>query len=367
MSKVVIYECPSYEAVGPLVERAMEEFAPPLGGRRVLIKPNILGPCRPEEHVTTHPSLVEAAVAACRRRGAAEIVVGDNPGMTSYGSTDHAARVAGIIDAAGECYRNIAESPQAVRGATPLVDELPISRAVLEADVVINLAKMKTHVATGITGAVKNTFGYVVGAAKTRLHAAYAGPQMFSRAVLDVFAIRPPEISIMDAVYALEGQGPSGGRPRFVGRLLAARDAVALDAVAAHLMGFRPQEVPYLVGARKRGLGEAELARLQIVGPAEPLPRFLRPRVGLALGAWAAGWLGRLYVTQPRPNKKVCVRCGACARQCPVEAIRMSPFPVIDAGRCISCFCCHEFCKYKAMKLSPRVRLFQRARGGQER
>jgi uncharacterized protein (DUF362 family)/Pyruvate/2-oxoacid:ferredoxin oxidoreductase delta subunit len=366
MSHVTVTHCPDYAAAEGVVRQALEQFAPPVAGRRVLIKPNILGPCEPDQHVTTHPSLVRAAVAFCRRMEAAEIVVGDNPGMTSYGTTDHAAQVAGIVEAADGCYRNIAEHPQTVHGATPRMDALPVARAVLEADVIINLPKMKTHVATGITGAVKNTFGYVIGAAKTGLHAAYPGAEPFSRAVLDVYAIRPPDVSIMDAVYAMEGQGPSGGRPRFVGRLLASRDAVALDAVAARIMGYKPGDIPYLVGATKRGLGEAQLEAITIDGPADPVEKFRRPRVGVTVGTWAARLVSRLFVTQPRANKRTCVRCGACARQCPVDAIRMDPYPVIDAAKCISCFCCHEFCRYKAMRLAPQSRFFQRL-GGRKR
>ncbi len=363
MIRVLAYECDSYDAVAPVVERAFEELAPPLEGKRVLLKPNVLGPCPPEQHVTTHPGVVSAAVAACRRRGAAEIIVGDNPGMTGYGSTDHAARVAGIVEAADGCYRNLAESPRPVHGATPRFDRLPVSRAVLDADVVVNLPKMKTHVATALTGAVKNTFGYVVGAAKTGLHARYAGPKRFARAVLDVFAIRPPDVSIMDAVYAMEGQGPSGGRPRFVGRVLASRDAAALDAVVARMMGFRPDRVPVLEAARKRGLGETNLDRIRIEGPAEPIPGFRRPRIGTGVGSYATVVMGWFFVTQPRADRGKCVRCGTCARQCPVDAIRMNPYPAIDAEKCISCFCCHEFCKYKAMNLARRVRLFRRLRG----
>lgn len=363
MSLVTVYHCPSYDSVGPLLEQAFERFSPPLEGKHVFIKPNLLGPCPPREHVTTHPSLVSAAVEACRRRGAAEIIVGDNPGMTSYGSTDHVARVTGIREAAGQYYRNIAENPRTVEGVTPKVERLPISAAVLDADVVVGLAKAKTHVATGITGAVKNTFGYVVGAAKTQLHAACAGKDDFARAVLDVYALRPPDFSIIDAVYAMEGQGPSGGRARFVGRLLASRDNVALDAVMADMMGFGPKEVPYLAAAAKRGLGETDLARIEIDGPADRIKGFRRPTFGLSVGTWASRWMSYLFVTQPRADPALCVKCGACCEQCPVEAIRMAPYPVIDPGLCVSCFCCHEFCKYRAMHLAPRIRLFKFLRG----
>jgi uncharacterized protein (DUF362 family)/ferredoxin len=350
--------------VAEFVAAALDRFAPPVAGKRVFVKPNILGPCKPEEHVTTHPSLVRAVVDYCRAHGAAEIVVGDNPGMTSYGTSEYAARVAGIIEAADGCYRNIAELPHVVRGATARMADLPMAQAVLDAEVIINLPKMKTHVATGITGAVKNTFGHVIGAAKTQLHAAHAGPKEFAGAVLDVFAVRRPDVSILDAVYAMEGQGPAGGQPKFVGRLLASDDAVALDVVAAEIMGFGVAEIPYLVEAGRRNLGETQRDRIETLGPVSPVAGFRRPKLNLSVGTFVARWVCRLFVTQPRADRKACVRCGVCARQCPVDAIAMNPYPEIDAAKCISCFCCHEFCRYKAMRLAPRVRLIQRLRGG---
>jgi len=357
--RVSIYPA-DYEHVAEAVERAFDEHAPPVRGRSVLVKPNILGAVAPERHVTTHPSLVRATVAALERRGAGRILVGDNSGMRVYGSNEQTARVAGILDAAGGRYVNLGASPVKVRVESDFAEDLAFSREVLEADVLVSLPKMKTHVATGITGGVKNTYGHLVGGEKTRLHRQAVGPENFARAVLDVYRVRPPDLVILDAVVAMEGQGPSGGRPREVGRVLASTSAVALDAVMAAMMGIEPRRIPMLRIAEELGLGPADLGGIQVEGPFAVVPHFKAPGVGMGFGTWVSRLATYVFVTQPTVRRKNCVRCGSCAKSCPVEAITMTDSgPVIDYAKCVSCFCCHEMCRYEAMDLSRRMRWLQ--------
>jgi uncharacterized protein (DUF362 family)/Pyruvate/2-oxoacid:ferredoxin oxidoreductase delta subunit len=349
-----------YEHVEQAVERAFDAYAPPVEGRTVLVKPNILGAMGPERHVTTHPAVVRATVAALRRRRAGRILVGDNSGMRAYGSNEQAARAAGILEAAGGHYVNLGASPVAVKLKSEFAAELAFSREVLEADVLVSLPKMKTHVATLITGAVKNTYGHLVGGEKARLHREAAGPENFARAIVDVYQVRPPDFVILDAIVAMEGQGPSGGRPREVGRLLASRQAVALDTVMAAMMGLEPRSVPMLRIAEARGLGPADLGAVEIDGEFEVVHKFKRPGVGMGLGGFAARLATYVIVTQPRVRRGKCVRCGSCVKACPVSAITMTDAgPVIDYAKCISCFCCHEMCRYESMDLTRRMRFLQ--------
>jgi uncharacterized protein (DUF362 family)/Pyruvate/2-oxoacid:ferredoxin oxidoreductase delta subunit len=362
-ARVSIYRA-DYDHVEEAVEQALEAYAPPVAGRSVLVKPNILGAMAPERQVTTHPSLVRAAVAALKRRGAGRIMVGDNSGMRAYGSNEEAARAAGILDAAAGHYVNLGASSVAVPMASDFAKELAFSREVLEADVLISLPKMKTHVATLITGGVKNSFGHLVGGEKCRLHRDAPGAENFAAAVVDVYQVRPPDLVILDAVMAMEGQGPSGGRPRHVGRVLASPSAVALDAVMAAMMGLEPRRVPMLRIAERRGLGTIDLNRMEIAGPFEVAPRFRLPGVGTGLGAFAARLAAYVIVTQPRVRSAKCVRCGSCVKACPVGAVTMAGAgPVIDYSKCISCFCCHEMCRYESMDLARRMRFLQRLGG----
>jgi len=358
--RVSLYPAGDYAEVAEAVERAFADHAPPLAGKTVLLKPNILGAMPPERHVNTHPAVVRAAVEAAERRGAARVLVGDNSGMRAYGSNEHAATVAGIREAVGDRYVNLGASPVPTPVQSAFADRLAVSREVLECDVLVSLPKMKTHVATAITGAVKNAYGHLVGGEKTRLHRLAQGAEAFARAVVDVFEIRPPDLVVMDAVVAMEGQGPSGGRPRPVGRVLASTNAVALDTVMAAMMGLAPRAVPMLREAERRGLGPADLAAVELDGPFRRVPGFKTPAVGQGLGTWVSRLATYVLVTRPVVRPKRCVRCGSCVAACPVEAVTMTDRgPVIDYGRCIACFCCHEMCRYGAMDLSRRMRWLQ--------
>jgi len=358
-TRVSIYEA-DYDRLERCVEQALDAYAPPLEGRSVLLKPNILGAMAPEKHVNTHPALVRAVIAAVARRRPGRIMVGDNSGMRAYGSNEHAARVAGILDAAGGRYVNLGASPAPVKMDSPFAAELAFSREVLEADVLVSLPKMKTHVATAVTGAVKNAFGHLVGGEKTRLHREAVGAENFARAVVDVFQVRRPDLVIMDAVYAMEGQGPSGGRPREVGRVLASDNAVALDAVMAAMMGLAPRRVPTLRIAEERGLGPADLAAVEIEGPFAVVPKFKVPGISMGLGAMLARVAATVLVTRPAFKAQKCVKCGSCAKACPVQAIRMTDAgPTIDRAKCILCFCCHEMCRYEAMDLARRMKFLR--------
>ncbi len=357
MARVCLWEAPDYDHVRPAVEAALETFRPDVAGKTVLVKPNLLGAVPPDRPVCTHPSVVRAICEALEARGAGKVLVGDNPGMRAYGSNEETARTAGLLEAAGDRYVNLGASPVRTPVQSEFADTLAVSREVLEADLLVSLPKMKTHVATGITGAVKNTYGYLVGAEKTRLHQAARGPEAFARAVLDVFAIRPPTLSILDAVVGMEGQGPSGGKPRQVGRIVASRNAVALDALMCRMMGLDPERVPMLRVAAERGLGPIAESEIDVEGPMSELDAFEVPGISMGLGGFAARVASHLFVTRPRVRYDKCVRCGSCEAACPVDAIEMTARgPEIDPRACIACFCCHEMCRYEAMDLTRRMR-----------
>ena len=359
MARVAIYEA-DYESVEEAVERAFDDFAMDLKQKTVLVKPNIIGAVKAERAVCTHPAVVRATIRALDRRGAGRVIVGDNSGMRAYGSNEQAARVAGILEASDGRYVNLGASPVATPVESKFADRLAFSKVVLDADLVVSLPKMKTHVATGITGAVKNTFGHLVGGEKTGLHRAAVGAENFAQAVLDVFRVRKPDLSILDGVVAMEGQGPSGGQLRQVRRIVASNDAVALDTVMASMMGVEPKRIPMLRLAGEQGLGPVTLKEIQVDGPFEVVEDFKIPAISPGLGTWLARLGGNLVVAQPRVRRNKCVKCGSCAMACPVEAITMTDDgPRIAYKKCISCFCCHEMCRYEAMDLSRRMRLLQ--------
>jgi uncharacterized protein (DUF362 family)/NAD-dependent dihydropyrimidine dehydrogenase PreA subunit len=361
MGTVAIYRT-SYETVAKTVRQAFEDCALDVARKSVLIKPNILGPFEVDRHITTHPSVVAAVLAEVRRRGPRRVFVGDNPGMRGYGANLECARRSGILAVCDGAYVNLSEAGRKVSINSRFIQEVVVSGEVLDADILISVPKMKTHLVTTLTAAIKNSFGHLVGGQKAELHRRALGARNFSEIVVDVYQLRPPDFVVVDGVVAMEGRGPSSDELYQAGVIVAGTNGVEVDAVVATLMGAPPQKVPMLTIARDRGLGEIDPNNMKLKGDLSPLPNYKLP--SSLSGGWmetlAARLLTHVMVSQPVPITEKCVRCGMCARHCPVEAITMNPYPTIDKRRCISCFCCHEFCKYTAMDVGKTIKFLRK-------
>jgi uncharacterized protein (DUF362 family) len=348
-----------YPHMDGLVENILQTFPLPWGGKRVLLKPNMLGPYPPEKGITTHPSLIRSLVKALKKRGAI-CWVGDNPGLSGYAANERCARVSGILEAADGGYVNFAKETVQVSLESRFLDKLVVSRAVLDADLLINVPKFKTHVQTRITGAVKNMFGILVGAEKARVHFAVPRPSQFSEALVDIYRIRVPDLTIMDAVVGMEGNGPSGKELRFIGKVLASRNSVLLDGLMAAMMGIPAKDVDHLAIAGQRGLGEVDPARMEIRGSWESLKKFKTP-IPFASQGWFGTLLNKLlYRPLIKPKLKVrrdlCTRCEVCIQHCPAQALSLRELPFLEEKKCISCYCCYELCPSQAMELTSWMR-----------
>lgn len=347
------------------VELIFRRFPLSLSGARVLVKPNMLGPYKPEKAVTTDPALVSAVVDYLVSAGA-DPVVGDNPGARGYGISRKCGEITGIAAAARGRFVNIGEESVEVGIDSPFTQKARVSRAVMDADMVISLPKLKTHVQTIMTGGIKNTFGYLIGAEKSRIHSLARTSRDFGRILVDIFSIRPPDLTIMDAILAMEGDGPSSGRPREVGRIIASTDTPAVDVVASRLIGLEPEDVAYL----REALGRwPDWGRPGEVGPAElaPVPGFALPRSFIhGVKSYMANWLVFSFLKKSRLRIRadLCTACGTCEESCPVGAMKIEDGkPVIDREACIACYCCHELCPRGAVELTPYVRSLLRGRG----
>ncbi|MBD3367279.1 MAG: DUF362 domain-containing protein [Candidatus Eisenbacteria bacterium] len=362
---VAVVSCGSYERreVGAAVSRAVDliggigRFVRP--GERILLKPNLLSAKAPERAITTHPEVARAVIRLVRDAGA-EPEMGDSPGGAIRG-VERVWRNTGFEELAEEtevALRSFEASGSEER--TGALRPYMVARPVLEADGIINLPKMKTHVLTLYTGAVKNMYGIVPGFMKGRLHSVAPRPVPFSRIVVDIFSLRPPRLHVMDAVAAMEGDGPSGGSRRHVGAILASADPVALDAVASGMMGYRERQVPTVRIGEERGLGVAGLDRIDIVGDdAEKLA----PEDFRLPGTGALNYIPDILVRLLEPfiwahpemsPERGCrgPECGLCVRSCPVRAIRLvDGVPTVDFKTCVECLCCHEVCPHDAVEV----------------
>lgn len=370
MARVALTHCASYSL--PEVERGLREVitgalggnGPSLDGKRVLIKPNLLAAREPERCVTTHPAVVGAAVDYFRERGAV-VSVGDSPG--------------GAVRGVERVWKNTGMLAMAESRGVDLVNfeaggwrERPvgqrtyaIARALESFDLIVSVAKFKTHVLTLLTGSVKNTFGCVPGLHKPALHLKHPRPNAMSKVIVDVFSLVRPWLNIIDAVESMDRGGPSSGRVVKTGLLGASSDAVALDTVFAALVGLDPMKVPVIREAAGRGLGEAAIERIDIAGGR--LEEF--GVTGFEIPSnWAFGLipgilgsaLTRFLWVRPSIQKEVCTGCRLCADMCPAGAISFDTGAgTVNAGLCKSCLCCHEACPEGAVevKMSRLARL----------
>lgn len=274
---VAIVRCPAYESTA--VDRALEEALGLLGGigrfikrdEQVLLKPNLLAAASPDEHATTHPEVVAGVIRQVQQAGGRPFLA-ESP---AFGSLAHVAETAGV----GAVARRYEVPLVELDRPTHLPVKSPINGRwlvgdprVIQADVVINLPKLKSHVQARLTGAVKNLYGCVPGKRKVWWH-------FQARHALDTFCDMLVEnaravssaLTVVDAVVAMEGRGPRRGTPRPVGLLVVGEDPVAVDAVLGALVGLPADQHEVLRAAARRGIGTPDLAAIRVVG--EPLDR----------------------------------------------------------------------------------------------
>lgn len=370
-NSVFIVRCPDYDVVGDKITEliammtGMGSFAAP--GEKIVLKVNLLQPAKPEQALTTHPALVAAVARLLKNEGAIPIIA-DSPG-SGYPYTERNLnrfyRTCGMSQAAEKAgiKLNLDTTYDTVSyPAGKMIKRFEVITPVLEADAVFNLCKLKTHLFMHMTGAVKNIFGVIPGLTKPGYHFKLRDKARFAAMLLDLAEYVSPRVSIMDAVMALEGEGPgSRGVPRHVGLLIAARSPLALDVVASEIIGLKRANNPVLIEAENRGLYPNRIEEVEIVGADisdlrvldYKLPATAVEGSGFGRFDWLAPMFRKRMTLQPRVIKANCIVCGACRDSCPVKAITIVDcnHAQINDDVCIRCYCCHEMCPEGAIKL----------------
>jgi uncharacterized protein (DUF362 family)/NAD-dependent dihydropyrimidine dehydrogenase PreA subunit len=354
MSKVMIQPA-SYENVRQAVDRAFELFPVTISGKKVLIKPNVLRSSETKEGIVTNPAVLRAVVEKVETMGPGSLIVGDNPGLFSYGANEESFTRTGLMEAAKGHYKNIGNDSQKVAFNPQYMPFVSVSRDVLEADVIISLPKFKTHGLTVLTGAIKNSYGILPGAQKAMLHKAAGSPTGFNEVIVEVFRLRVPDLFIVDAVVGMEGNGPASPDLRTIGVILVSDNAVAVDSVIATMMGCDPGRLRFLQKAKEAGLGDFDLNTIEIIGELKRLPDFKLPPLGgeaIFRNEAMQSMLHKRATLRPQADPEKCTSCGTCVDHCPVSALSMvADIPQVNADICIACFCCQEMCPEKAITL----------------
>ena len=369
--KVALARAPAY---GPGLQRTISQLLGEIGGmeyfvkpgNKVFIKPNLLTDRTPEEAVTTHPEIVRALVRLIRKAGG-EPVVGDSPA--------NVVKIERVWDRTG--FRALCEEEDVPllnlekEGSVEFSENgvtFSISKPVMEADVILNVPKVKTHVLTVLTAGVKNMYGTIPGFQKSILHKLHARPADFGKLLATIYSKVPPALTVADAITGMEGDGPSNGKAIHLGFLAASADPVALDLTLCRILGIAYRSVPYL-RLLSNG-GGVENNRIEVVGEAlenvtpatfrvpstiiahlipQPLVRLIEPYL----------WI--------RPAvSDACVFCERCVKACPMRALSQEKGekPMLDPGLCIGCCCCHEVCPEDAIAMtqSPLLNFVRRGK-----
>ncbi len=343
-------------------------------GKNIVLKPNALAAAK----FTFTPPEIMVELKKLIENEAKEIIAGDSTMTKGFTNTTlKRSRIKEMCENAGMKVLNFFESK---REKIDLINPPPaaensmyLPKEVTSTDLVINLPKLKTHGGYVYTGAVKNLFGLL--SYKMTMHQTHKRKSDFQKMLADIyFAVEetnksqmPKVLTIMDAVIAMEGKGPRGGKPRKVGLLIAGFNSAAVDIVGYTLMNGHPTDLEAINSVAERTGLPVDISKLKILGEnytnyivkdfKKPNVMSLRKDRLPATGAYAK--IAKKFTSiSIKINGKKCLLCEECVKNCPAGALSKEEDKiVVDKNECVECYCCGESCPNGA--ISARMYLFK--------
>lgn len=367
MSRVIIQECKDYSIKDLVVKindgisklGGWDQFIKP--GNTVLLKVNLIGPKTSDSAAITHCEFVRAITRILKDKGCI-VWIGDSSGgaIAGIAPTAQGFKVSGLEQIAkeeGAIIKNFdKEGVCEIEPTGKFKEKMYLAKPLFDADVVINLPKLKTHSATIYTGAVKNVFGCIPGLRKAMYHKIAPDKEDFGEILTDIHKAAKFDLHIMDGIIAMEGEGPTAGSVYKANKILISKDPLALDVVAINMLGMTIDDIPVLSAARNRSLGQYNVDRIIIDGDYKHIPHledYKLPKNYKSTKKRNSKAIVKVidfFKTKPVVNKKKCKNCNMCVESCPVNAIEITT-KKIDYAKCIECMCCHELCLHKAIIL----------------
>ncbi len=353
---IYISLCTAFESLG--ITKAIIE------SKNVLIKPNLVLAKKPEFAATTHPSFIKACVKLMHEMNAASVTLADSPGGPfNEAAMSHVYRVCEIAPlSSNELKLNNDFSFEAVRFNGVKLKNFHLITPVYNADVIIDLCKLKTHTLTGMSCATKNLFGTIPGVEKFEVHSSFPEINDFSEMLVDLSSYileNKTFVAICDAVLSMEGNGPSHGIPKKTDMILVSHSPYSLDVIAEHIM--RSEGITkHLDCAAERGLVKRDFREIEVRGKTDyKTYEFKKPDTDAGsflknLPNFMGGRFAKLFESRPKILLDKCIGCGKCAESCPkhtitIEGSGKKKRAKIHREKCIRCYCCQELCPIGAI------------------
>lgn len=354
---VGIFECIDYKsgnvrnALQKILMLFEDEFRNIKPGTKVLLKANLCTPTVPEKAATTHPSLLVELSKILLDLGA-QVKIADDPiapnvasqtlQLSGINSAFKGMPVETAIFALDKGFRWV-DVPKGI-----ILSKANFANEVLDADYIINVPKLKTHILTQMSCSIKNFMGCIERAQRKEIHV-YKEKDDFAAALLDIYRIKSANFTIVDGVVGMVGLGPSNGIPANIGYIVASTNAYAVDYAAAKILGYNPMKISTIKLSKKHKLFDDAKIEYCGINPenCNTLKLPLAPNISDAVRKRFAKQLS-LYL---KVNIQKCIKCGECVKQCPSNAISKNPID-IDYTKCQMCFCCFELCPKGAIEFT---------------
>ncbi|MBI9095810.1 MAG: DUF362 domain-containing protein [Sphaerochaeta sp.] len=366
MSSVAIVRCENYDQkkVDIAVEQAcLAANMPSVAGKRVLLKPNVLSDAKEDRCITTNTAVVRAVIHLLKKQGAKEILLGDSPGLQGPSFVPKACGLDRVCKDEGVKWVDFTQNPKTKSVPYTRSKSLPFASILEEVDLLFSLPKLKTHQLMYSTGAVKNLFGLVPGLYKSPCHVLFPTRELFASLMVGILSLVKPSFSIMDGIIGMEGPGPANGKPRHMGLILAAEDALSLDYAQAVVMGYDPLTIPIIAEGLRREEGSVPSSYPVLDANTLVVENFQRiaqqKQTSFFHALIAPFFLSRYIRWRVKRERKApvfltepCIQCRKCIEICPVHALHLEGKSIIiDEKVCVRCYCCHEICPAHAIEV----------------
>ncbi|WOF16595.1 DUF362 domain-containing protein [Methanoplanus sp. FWC-SCC4] len=373
--KVSIVSCENYgrECTYLKVKAAIDElggiekFVKP--GSKVLLKPNLLMGSDPDSCVITHPDVLYAAGKILKENGC-DITIADSPGAGIIYNKKNLLKnyeKSGFLTVAKDLNIKLNYDTGYSYVSCPkgrVMKSFPVINPAVEADCIVSVSKLKTHMYTYLTCAQKNLFGIVPGLDKPTFHSRFQTGESFGEMITDLNTISKTALNIVDAVWGMEENGPMGGSKRYIGAILVGESGAATDVCAAKIIGIDPIRVGSISASVKRGFLKEDFSDIELTGkkpedffvPDYKMPSSYKNKhkntILQNLTLKIMQKYGKIYSPVPVVIENRCISCGQCVRICPVKAASIrNGKAYFDISKCIRCYCCHEMCDSHAIGL----------------